>query len=193
MRTPLKDRRGASLMEFAILAPVFLLLLFGGLDASYNYYIKSVLDGEVQKAARDFSLEDANNPIRNAAIQQRLREAVQTVMRGAQVDIALRHYHDYRDAAYRMEEFDDKNHNGTCDNQEPYVDANNNNHFDADSGVEGVGSSRDVLALIATASYPRLIISSFVFGPGRTVLTSTTMLRNQPASDQTAAPVRNCA
>ncbi len=187
-----RNTRAASILEFAILAPVFLTLLLGGLDASYNYYVKAVLDGEVQKAARDFSLEGATDPVRNAEIQQRLRTSVKNVMSSAEVDLALRHYHDYRDASAGMEEFTDTNHDGVCNHSEAYVDANNNGRFDLDSGLDGIGGSRDVLVLIATASYPRLLMSSFVFGAGRTVLTSKTMLRNQPASDQTAAPVRNC-
>lgn len=186
------DRRGTAVMEFAILTPVFLLLLFGGLDAGYNYYLKAVLDGETQKAARDFSLEDATDPVRNAAIQERLRSSVQRLMRNAQVDMSIRHYHDYGDAAAGMEEFTDSNHDGVCNASESYIDANNNGRYDAVSGSDDIGGSRDVVVLTATASYPRTPMSSFIFGAGTTVQNSKTMLRNQPASDQTAAPLRNC-
>lgn len=192
MRRLLGDTRAATVMEFAILAPVFLLFLFGGLDAGYNYYTKAVLDGEVQKAARDLSLEDATDPARRAAIETRIRGAVQRVMANATVTMTTRSYHDYRDAAARMEEFTDANHDGICNHSEAYVDANNNGSFDLDGGRDGIGGSRDVVVFVASAAYPRLVISSFVFGPGTTVLTSQTMLRNQPASDQAAAPIRNC-
>lgn len=191
MRGFIRDRRAATMMEFAILAPVFILFLFGGLDAGYNFYTKAVLDGEMQKAARDLSLEDASDPARKLAIQQRVRTAVQRVMKNATVDMTTRYYHDYTNAA-GMEEFTDSNHDGRCNNSESYVDSNNNGMFDIDAGVDGIGGSRDVVVFVATASYPRLIISSFIFGPGTTVLTSKTMLRNQPASDQAAAPLRLC-
>ncbi|TXC71222.1 pilus assembly protein [Sphingomonas ginsenosidivorax] len=191
MRPFLRDTRGAALMEFAIVAPVLLTMIVGGLGAGHTLYVQSVLDGEMQKAARDMSLEDASAEARQAAIEDRVRDQVHKLVKGADVDFELTAYHDYRDADAKVEEYVDGNHDGTCNKGESYVDANNNNSWDREGGTTGIGGSKDVVLLKAIVSY-----ASFLpFGQtrGQMNLTSTTLLRNQPSSDQAAAPLRTCA
>ena len=186
-----RDTRGAALMEFAIVAPVLLLLIVGGLGAGHTMYVQSVLNGEMQKAARDTTLEDASGDARRAAIQARVRSQVQEVINNATVDFALTSFHDYRNAANRAEEYTDSNHDGTCNNGESYVDANNNGSWDLQGGTAGIGGSKDVVLLKATVSYPSFL--PYGQRSGMMTLTSSTLLRNQPSSDQAAAPLRTCA
>ena len=40
-----RDREGAALLEFALVAPVLLLMLLGMFDMGYNYYVQSQLQG----------------------------------------------------------------------------------------------------------------------------------------------------
>jgi Flp pilus assembly protein TadG len=191
MRPFLRDTRGAALMEFAIVAPVLLTMIVGGLGAGHTLYVQSVLDGEMQKAARDMSLEDASAEARRTAIQNRVTDQVHQLIKDADVTFELTSYHDYRDADAKVEEYVDSNHDGTCNNGESYVDANNNNSWDLQGGTSGVGGSKDVVLLKANVAY-----ASFLpFGQtrGKMNLTSTTLLRNQPSSDQAAAPLRTCA
>lgn len=188
-----RDTRGAAMIEFAIVAPVLLLFVFGGLDAGHTLYVKSILEGELQKAARDTSLESASDPVRRAAIQERVRAAIRTVMTTANVQFRLTSFHDYLNVQNRVEDYNDANHDGMCNNGEGYVDANNNNRWDLDTGTDGVGGSKDVVQITATVTYPRIINPMLVTGSPTVALTASTLLRNQPASDQNAAPMRQCS
>ena len=52
-----RDRSGAALVEFAFVAPVMILLMMGLGDMLYQLYAKSLLNGAVQKAARDSAIQ----------------------------------------------------------------------------------------------------------------------------------------
>lgn len=186
------DKRGATLVEFAIVAPVMLTLLLGGLELGHTMYVRAILRGQVEKAARDLSLESSSGPLGTDPVLARIRRNVQAVASSAQVTFVTTAYHDYKSARDRAEEYDDRNHDGRCDANEPYVDANNNNQWDIDLGVAGRGGAKDVVLFTATATYPRLALGRF-FGSSDIVrLQASTLLRNQPSDDQSAAPLRSC-
>ena len=52
-----RDESGATLVEFAFVAPTFLLMLMGLFDLGYSVYMRSALTGAVQNAARSAALE----------------------------------------------------------------------------------------------------------------------------------------
>ena len=191
MRPFLRDTRGAALMEFAIVAPVLLTMIVGGLGAGHTLYVQSVLDGEMQKAARDTSLEDASAAQRRTVIQDRVRDQVHQLIKDARIDFELTSFRDYRDADVRVEEYKDSNHDGTCNRGETYVDANNNGSWDRQGGTADIGGSKDVVLLKAKVSYASFL--PFGQSRGQMNLVSTTLLRNQPSSDQAPAPLGTCA
>lgn len=49
---PLRDRRGAAAIEFALVAPLFLLLLVSILEISVMFFTSSVIEGATKEAAR---------------------------------------------------------------------------------------------------------------------------------------------
>lgn len=51
------DRRGATVIEFAIVVPVLMVLLMGAFGLLHQIYAQSILDGALQKAARDSAIE----------------------------------------------------------------------------------------------------------------------------------------
>ena len=71
---------GAALTEFGLISPVLFLLLFGGFDVGHTLYMRTVLEGAVQKAARDASLESASG--NDATVRTAIDTAVRTVMPG---------------------------------------------------------------------------------------------------------------
>ena len=52
-----RHQRGTALMEFALTAPVFLLILMGIFDYCWQMYAQQVLQGAVAKAGRDATIE----------------------------------------------------------------------------------------------------------------------------------------
>jgi len=191
-RLRLDDNRGATLVEFALVAPVFLLLVLGGLELCHTMYVRSILVGQLQKAARDVTLEDASATERQAAIRASVESAVRNVMPSATVSFTYRAYQDYANAANGAEEFNDSNHNGVCDKGEGYVDANRNGTWDQVGGSEGRGGAKDVVLLTATASYTRLPLATLFGGGPKREVTAKTLLRNQPSDQQADSPTGVC-
>lgn len=148
-----QDQDGATLVEFALVSPVMLFMMMGVFDVGYGVYMRSVLDGAIQKAGRDASLE--SGPSSLTTIDTRLRNTIHAVNKSATVTTARESYFQFSDVD-RAEVFTDTNNNGVCDNGEPYGDENANNEWDDDVGASGIGDPRDVVQYTVTVSYDSL-------------------------------------
>lgn len=190
-QTLLADRKGAALVEFALVAPVLLLMLLGMFDMGYNYYVQSQLQGAIQKAARDSGIEGAHS--RMAQIDARVADAVHAIVPGAKVTFSRKSYARFSDVA-RPEDFSDVDGNGVCGGGEPFEDANGNGVWDEDRGAEGIGGARDAILYVVTVSYKRAFaITAFVGMPDTFTTQATTVLRNQPYGEQDVSSlVGNC-
>lgn len=186
------NQRGAALIEFALVAPGLLMLLLGMFEMGYNYYMAAQLQGAVQKAARDSSVESAAANF--ATIDTRVREAVQVIVPDAQLTFSRRAYSSFSDV-HREEDYTDVNGNGICDDGDPYEDANGNMMWDADRGIAGGGGARDAVLYIVDVSYRRPFSVTQFIGLSEFFHTqTTTVLRNQPWESQIVVPaVGNCA
>jgi Flp pilus assembly protein TadG len=178
----LRDERGATLVEFALLSPVLVLTLLGLMDLGYNYYVQAQLQGTIQKAARDATLERAF--LTAADIDASVSTAVRRLVPSASLQFARSSYTRFADVA-RAEDFSDLNENGRCDDGEPFEDANGSGSWDEDRGTLGMGGARDAVLYEVTVSYPRAFGVAGVIGLPNTFTTkSTTVLRNQPWGEQ---------
>lgn len=192
-----RDRRGSALLEFAFIAPVFLMLIIGGFDLAHRLYMQSSLQGVVQKAARDSSLESGTEADAQAKLDKRVTDAVLALSKTAKVTITRRFYRTFAEAAAAdPESWTDTNKNGTCDAKEPYQDENNNKTWDADGGDAGQGTAKDRTVYTVAVNFPHLFKFGKYLGGAETYdVTARTVLENQPYSDQQnyAQPtVRNC-
>lgn len=187
------DQSGASVVEFAIVMPVFLILTTGALDLGHTVYTKSVLEGAVQKAARDSSLESGADTTRQTAIDQALKDTVLQIQPFATVQITRKSFKDFSTAKSSKETFVDADKNGTCDHGETYVDSNKSGAWDTDSGKDGQGGAKDITIYTATMTYQRLLPTMTLLGMSRDVtMSARNVIANQPYSDQIAAPTGNC-
>ena len=184
---------GAALTEFGLISPALFVLLFGAFDVGHTLYMRSVLQGAVQKAARDASLETAageSDAVRDA-IDASVEGQILPLNSNAIVVVSRRFYRTFTDAAEAAaEEFTDSASgiyaNGICDNNEPFEDVNNNGVRDADGGdsINRAGA-RDNVVYTVTVSYPRLFpLHMFIDVPDQTRLEASTVLTNQPFGDQ---------
>ncbi len=179
-RSLYRDQRGAALVEFALIAPVFFLLLFGLFDLGQLVYAKAVLAGAVQEAARSAALETADT----AKADERIREIVRLVAPDADVEPLRVGYYDFADLG-RPEKWNDANDDGICNRGETYVDENRNGRWDADIGVAGNGGAGDVIVYTVTATYPPLFGLSLL--PGGTedrTISASALRKNEPFADQ---------
>ena len=193
----LRDHKGSTIIEFAIVVPVLLLLIIGLFDISYNLYMISALQGIVQKAARDSTLQSANPTAADAALDTMVTNQVHALYPSATVTPTRRFYRTYAEAsAKQAEAWTDTDHDGTCDHGEPFTDTNNNGAWDADGGNGGQGGAKDRTVYTVTVTYPRMFPIAKAMGWPKTVtLAATTLLANQPYADQgvyTTPATLNC-
>lgn len=180
-----RDRRGATIIEFAIITPVMMLLMMGLGDLLYQVYVQSVLNGAVQKAARDSGIEGG------AANASTIDGTVQTIARqiapAATFVPTRKNYDTFAEVA--PEPFTDTNGNGVRDPGECYTDMNGNGSWDADPGSAGQGGASAVTLYTMTMTYPRVFPVAGLFGWSRNqTVSATTLLKNQPYATQVTTP-----
>lgn len=141
---------GASMIEFALVAPAFLFLLIAILEMALMFVAQNAIEAAVREAAR-YSMTGSTYGYgsRQAAIIQKIKD-VATMYSGGLIDpsklvIQVKAYGDLSDVG-KPEPFDDVNRNGVWDVGEPFDDVNGNGVWDADQGVSGsYGTSNQVV------------------------------------------------
>ena len=194
MSRPLKallcDQSGVTIIEFAMIAPVLMLMLMGLFDLSYNMYTTQMLQGAIENAARNSSIEGAAG--KEAQLDAMVTTAVRAVAPAATLTFTRRAYSSFTKAG-RPEDFTDVDSNGTCGKGEPFEDANGNGKWDADGGKAGFGGARDAVLYTVIVKYERPFpIAGFIPGQSKNfTLSAANVLRNQPYGQQAAnsAPV----
>ena len=184
LRRLARDSSGVTIVEFAMIVPAFLMMLLGAFDMGFNMYTAAVLQGAIQDAARDSTVEGASTS--TDSIDAQVRSAVLHVTPKATVSFARKAYSNYGDIG-RPEDFTDVNGDGACDNGEPFEDVNGNGVWDSDRGTSGNGGARDAVLYEVTVNYPRAFPVAKLFGQSdRLTTVARTVLRNQPYALQGA-------
>ncbi|GGE77392.1 TadE/TadG family type IV pilus assembly protein [Sphingomonas prati] len=185
------DRRGATIVEFAIVAPVLIILLFGLLDLGYDVYVKAQLEGAMEQAGRNSTLE--TNAKNGAAIDAFVESRVRNVVSRATFVPTRMAYTAFKDVQKEESYSDNKPANGRYNVGECFEDVNGNQKWDADLGRTGQGGANDVVLYSMTVKYDRLMPSSGLLGLSQHVqVTASTVLRNQPYDDQVIPTVVKC-
>ncbi|MFN4112720.1 MAG: TadE/TadG family type IV pilus assembly protein [Sphingomonadaceae bacterium] len=192
LRAIAADTRGVTLIEFAFVSPVLILLLMGLFDFGFQVYARSLLQGAMQEAARNSTLEGAD--VTSASLDSAVRRQVRNAIPNAAISFSRTNYANFSDVR-QPEEFTDTNGDGECNNNEPFEDLNGNGTWDSDRGSQGLGGARDAVLYEATATFPRVFPLHRLMG-GSSVVTvdASTVLRNQPFDTQTlrVPTVGNC-
>jgi Flp pilus assembly pilin Flp len=179
-----RQEKGASVMEFGLIAPVVVLMMLGTMDAGHSYYVRTVLDGAMQDVARDSSLQNSDI----TKIDEKIKKIVLVVAPGATVLPNRRYYKTFSAAATPSEEFTDTSYDldGICNNNEPFVDVNRNAIWDRELGDSGQGGTQDVVILNTTVTFKRLFPLGALLGfPNEITISSNSILANQPYGTQT--------
>lgn len=186
----LGDRRGVTLIEFGLVAPVMLLLLMGLMDLSYRLYVQSILNGAMQQAGRAASLESGPGVLGD--IDAKVISSVREVANNLTWESSHKAFSDY--SKIGPEPFIDGNSNGQRDPGECYSDTNDNNRWDADPGKTGAGGAKDSVVYKMIIRYPRVFpLAGLMGGSPEQEISSTTILKNQPFNSQNAVtPVSRC-
>lgn len=190
-----RDQRGISAVEFALVGPMFISVLMATFDLGFGVYTKAVLQGAIEEASRKASLENDQW----ATIEIKVKDQILAVIPSSDpsTDISFnldrKAYEDYDDLIL-PEDFTDTNSNGTRDSTECYVDRNNNRQYDTNVGIAGRGGAQDVVSIKASVTFKRSFPLWSLIGQSQNqLIEATTFLRNQPFGAQAArVGVRIC-
>ncbi len=181
------DRSGATIIEFAMVIPVLMILLMGLFDLVHQIYAQSILDGALQKAARDSAIE--GGAANAGTFDDQVWKMVKMVAPGATYEAKRKSYSTFQ--SMKPEDFTDKNGDKICNNSETFTDINGNGTWDADPGLTGQGGAEDVTQYTMTVTYQRLFPVAGLMGwPSTMSIAATTLLKNQPYDSQ-RVPVAN--
>lgn len=179
-----RDEAGNSVVEFALTAPLFLIILLGILDFSWQYYAKLELQGVVNAAARAATLE--GNALSQTALDDEVRRKVLNVFPRGEVTFVRKAYDSYSEVG-DPEAFTDANSNGRYDSGECFEDVNGNTSWDADRGQTGNGGAEDIVLYTASLKMTRVLpVWKFMGQSEQSTLVASTVLRNQPYNAATS-------
>jgi Flp pilus assembly protein TadG len=142
-----RDESGVTVVEFGLIAPVLLMMLMGLLDLTYNMYTRQMLQGAIQNAARNSTIEGAAG--NTATVDALVTKAVKAISPFATLQFDREAYTNFTDVN-RPEDYTDVDSNGTCDNGDPFEDANGNGTWDLNPGTAGFGGARDAVLYTVT-------------------------------------------
>ncbi len=176
------DREGGALIEFAFLAPILLLMVFGTVEMALVMYVQSVMEGATtisarlgktgysesgisrEQTIRNMRYEHANDFIDPSYFGVEAKTYGQFDQIGDQEPFMDSNGNSVYDGG---EAYTDSNGNGAYDTGEPYADAdgngsrnagetysdvNGNGQWDADMGQAGYGDANDIV--VYTVTYP---------------------------------------
>lgn len=180
-----RQTEAATVVEFALVLPVFLLALLGMMDLGFQFYAQHILSGAVNQAARKSTLEIyADDP---AGLDDVVAGKVKVLLRDSTLSFDRKAYREFSNVG-KPEPFTDSNRNGIRDPRECFEDINDSGAWEADMGRSGNGGADDVVLYTVGASYQRLFPFWSAFGQTQEVrLQATSVLRNQPFANNRAA------
>jgi hypothetical protein len=185
----LRDRRGLALTEFAMLAPVMILLITGCIELGRIAMIQSSLEASLGRAARK-ALVDLRMPeaTRLANLEASIRETLAAFSpEPGDIDIETTVYRDF--SSSYPEAFEDQNRNGTYDGPngsspgEPFDDRNRNGRRDLAVPLAGsMGQEGQVVTYnVSYRIKPLFGFLPFGFENGQPkILRSSVVSRNEP-------------
>jgi Flp pilus assembly protein TadG len=187
---------GSTMIEFAMIGPIFFIFIFGIFDLGYAAYNHAILEGAVQSAGRNAGLQ--SSPTAQAALDATVAARIADVNKVAVLSFDRKNYENF-DIVGTPEDFVDANGNAKYDSTECFTDVNGNNKWDADSGATGLGGADDVVVYTVTEKFDSMFpLWSLLnmqnknnYFQKERQLTATTILRNQPFGSQAARPAKS--
>ena len=172
-----RDDRAVTILEFAMIAPVMLLLLLGFFDLGYRAYATSVLQGALHDAARMATVGGHSMTEIDTLVKQRLSNFAAR----STTTTEAASYFQFSGVSQPELIVGDTTPLNTYNDGDCFEDANGNNQYDTDRGAGGTGNSDDIVRYRVTITFPRVFPLGILMGwPNTQTLTSETVLRNQP-------------
>lgn len=181
-----RDSRGSTMVEFAIVAPVFFLLIFGILEFSVIAFARSVMEGATSITSRLGKTGYTEDGIsRQNMLIALLSEKSNGILDPDEIEITTLVYDSFSDIGEAEPLSVDANGNGFYDpaDGDAYQDINGNGQWDSDLGQAGLGGSGDIVVYkihypwsVKTPVINKLLVNSDGYYP----LDVSVVVRNEP-------------
>lgn len=180
-----RDERGVTALEFAFVAPVLLLFIFGILEFAMVFFAANTLESAVNNASRTGKTGYVENGIsREQTLLNEITARASGLLDPEEISLTTTTYEDY-DQIGQGEPYTDSNSNGMRDDGETFTDSNRNGRWDATLGEQGLGEAGEVV--VYQISYPwRLmtpLIGNIIGTDGVLTLSTRVVVKNEPYSD----------
>lgn len=177
-----RHQQGSTAIEFAIIAPVLTLILFGIIETSLIMFTSAVMEGATISSSRlGKTGYQASGTSRQQMILDLMQQRCGAILNMANVTITSLSYSTFSTIG-QPEPFTDANSNSTYDIGETYSDVNGNGQWDSDMGVAGLGNADDIV--LYRVSYPWPIMTPLMrqfFGTNGVInITSSMVVKNEP-------------
>lgn len=196
LRSLVDDKRGATIVEFAIILLPMCVMLIGGMGLAYESYVRAVMLGALQDAARKAAVEapefDADGDTLEEQVEQTIRDTVGTIAVNAAIDVKQESFFEFSNIGNPEKLMRDIDEDGKFDEDDGdcFEDANFNEEFDTDTGISDRHVANDVAFYTAEIIMPRLFpIDHFLPIEPNMHIVLETAVRNQPFGDQPVPPV----
>ena len=180
-----RDHRGAAALEFAFVAPVMIVLIFGLLQLGYVAFARSSLESATMAGAR-YAAAQSCLAKRKSGMESLITQRMGNFhsFNDEPVRIEVKSYGAEFGSVGNPEPYADTNKNKQHDAGESYDDVNGNGRWDQDMGREGsVGNAGDVVTLSTSYKLQALvpfIAERFNGGEPYYALQASTVVRNEP-------------
>ncbi len=178
----LRHEEGVTALEFAIIAPVFMLLLFGIVEFALIMTVYNVMEGATAISSRlGKTGYTADGITRQQTIINAITDRAGSLIDAQKLTVNTKFYKQF-DQINDPEPYSDSNGNGSYDSGETYTDINGNSQWDIDMGASGYGSAGDIV--VYEVNYPWIIsvplISRLVGTNGIYTITTHAVVKNEP-------------
>lgn len=175
----LRDDRGSSIVEFAMVSGIFVLLASAAVELGMIALVEGSLETAALSASRSGTTGSSDDGItREATILKIIADRTLGLVDIDRTEITTKVYPSF-DSIGKPEPFTDTNGNGSRDDGEAFQDINGNGAWDADMGAAGLGGPGDVV--LYRIEYPWIALTPMLTPiVGGATLTAAAAVRNEP-------------
>lgn len=171
---------GKAIVEFALIAPIFLGMVLSIFEFSGIMFVQTLLEGGAREASRyGITGQQPDGVSRDAMILQIVGENSFGIIDMDDLEMETLVYDSFS-AVGQPEPFIDENDNDAYDEGEDYTDSNGNGSWDDDMGAAGLGGPGDVVVYRMSYDWPIMIPLFQPFFGDHVTLEANIAVRNEP-------------
>lgn len=180
-----RANEGVSAIEFAIVVPVLLLLIFGIVEFATIMLVANIMENATSISSRlGKTGYTASGQSRSDTIRASVIARAGGLVDSNKLTITSKFYKQF-DQINNAEPWNDANGNGLAEVGE-YTDINGNGQYDSDMGLAGFGNAEDIV--VYTVNYPWSIMTPIMReiignGNGEFPITARAVVKNEPYDD----------